>query len=438
MKILILEQTIELSELIGLYLSSLNSCEIVTATSDEDALAKLKQSGFQVFILNQKFTTDSLKSAYDYARDKSPETQIVLIGEGEAGVKANYVIQSSNLVHEIKSMVKAPFWRSISGKPADLPLPLSPYLVFRLGVCPADLFLKLGENNWVKLFHKGSPFGEEEKRKFEAKGLKEFYILTDDVKQAMGHFEDLLSALKATSTIEDAPLIADSNEFIWHAMKEHGFREEINRVAQEAIRQSLALVRKEPEVKKFIEKIFRPEHAWMVRHNLIITHVACAIASELGWISEQTFIKIATASMLHDMALPRLDQDEEIWMMSVQGERMREGLDKEMKDFLQHPIEGAQQIRRHKSIPPDTDKIILEHHEMPDGTGFPRALSASQISPLGAVFILSHAIATILIHEGDPAKWKMSTLKQKLVEERWQVGHFKKAWQAFEKTELFP
>lgn len=175
----------------------------------------------------------------------------------------------------------------------------------------------------------------------------------------------------------------------------------------------------------------------MVRHNLIIAHVACALASQMGWNSEQTYQKIATAALLHDMALPRLDQDEEVWLMGVGGEKMSENLDQEMKSFLQHPIECSEMVRRHKSIAPDTDKIILEHHELPDGLGFPRGLSAHQISPLGAVFIFSHAIAAILIHEKDPRNWSMSLLKDRLSQDRWMNGHFKKAWQALEMTNLF-
>ena len=38
---------------------------------------------------------------------------------------------------------------------------------------------------------------------------------------------------------------------------------------------------------------------------------------------------------------------------------------------------------------------MLQHHERPDGSGYPRGLNATQISPLGALFI----IAEDLVHE---------------------------------------
>lgn len=437
MNVLVLESTAELAELMGLYLSSLSSAQVTATHRIEEATKLMSEGKIDVLILNQQFMGAGLDSAYKNWRLKNPQAALVLIGENPKGEEANFFLHSAHLVQETKEMLKAPFWRRLAGKPAELPLPLSPYLVYRLGVCPADLFLKLGENNWVKLFHKGSPFGEEEQKKFESKNLKEFYILAEDVNVAMEHFEDLLSSLKATSDLQNVTLITDAAEFIFHSLKENSFSDPLKKVAQTAIAQSLAVVRSEPSLKSYVDKIFRPEHAWMVRHSLMITHIACGIATQLGWTSEQTYIKIATAALLHDMTLPRLDQDEEVWLMSASGEKLREGMDQDMKAFLQHPIDGAQMIRRHKSIPPDTDKILLEHHELPDGTGFPRSLTATQISPLGSVFILSHAIATILLHEQNPKDWSLKLIKDRLGEDRWTAGHFKKAWQAMEKTEFF-
>jgi HD-GYP domain-containing protein (c-di-GMP phosphodiesterase class II) len=432
MKVLVLEQTAELAELIGLYLSSISSAEVTATEKLDVAMAKLKE-GTEVFIFSQHFLKPGLNEAYIECVQNHADIVRVLIGDHEeAGC---HLLQANNLVHEIKEMTKASFWRKISGRAAEMPLPLSPYLVYRLGVCPADLFLKLGDNNWVKLFHAGNPFGEEEQRKFETKGVKEFYVLPEDVQRTLGHFEDLLSALKSTT---DTTLIADANEFIWFALKENGFREEIQRVAQVAIQQSLVAIRKDPDLKMFLERIFRPEHQWMVRHNMILAHVACAIAQKLGWTSEQTYFKIVTAAILHDLALPRHDMDEDVWLVSAQGEKLREGMDPELKAFIQHPIEGSQIIRRNKLIAPDTDKILLEHHELPDGSGFPRGLSGPQISPLGAVFILAHAFSTVLLQTGGPTEWSMKVVLEKLRPDFWQTAHFKKAWQALEKCELFP
>lgn len=436
-RVLVLEQTAELSELMGLYLTALMAAEITATHRLEVAMAQLESNAVDVLVVNQHFLSAGLDAAYRSWRQRNPEAPLVLIGEKPRGEEATFFLHSTKLVQDCKDMLKTPFWRKLAGQPAEQPLPLSPNLIYRLGTCPADLFLRLGENNWVKLFHKDSPFGEEEQKKFEAKKLKEFYILPSDIQVALSHFENILSSLKASSELSEQQLVSDATEFMWHALRENSFSEPIKKIATQAIRHSLALVRSEPQLKGFLEKISRPEHQWLVRHSMIITHVACGIATKLGWTSEQTYLKIATASLLHDMCLPRMDQDEEVWLLAASGEKLRESMDRELKEFLQHSIEASQLVRHYKNIPPDTDKIILEHHELPDGTGFPRGLIWSQISPLGSVFILAHAVATILLSEPDPKRWSLELLKDRLSEERWDHGHFKKALQALEKANLF-
>ena len=56
-------------------------------------------------------------------------------------------------------------------------------------------------------------------------------------------------------------------------------------------------------------------------------------------------------------------------------------------------------VDQYKKIPPDVDRLILEHHEMPNGDGFPRGLSGTQISPLSCAFILSGLLAKYILHE---------------------------------------
>jgi hypothetical protein len=53
-------------------------------------------------------------------------------------------------------------------------------------------------------------------------------------------------------------------------------------------------------------------------------------------------------------------------------------------------------------IPLDVDIIIHQHHERPDGKGFPAKLNYMKINPLSAVFILAHEIMNF--HKDHPAK----------------------------------
>lgn len=438
MKALVLETSLELAELIGIYLSAVCSSEIISTHLSDDAIKIMEEGDFKIFLCSQEYTLPGSDLALQTWKLKYPDSLIVILGDAKLP-DAMKAIQVSHLhlVQELKDLVKSPLWRKLEGQPVVHPLPLSPYLIYRLGICPADLYLKLGEDNWVKLFHKNSPFGEIERSKFEEKGLKEFWVLPEDIGTALGHFEDLLGSLSEDLSGNEA-LVSDSTELVWHLISESGFREDVQRVVKAAIHQTLVITRKNPGLKGFLDKILRDEHSHLVRHSMITAHVACGIASQLGWTSEQTFLKLTMAALMHDILLPSLDESENVWMEALASSKDDVKNNPECKAFLQHSVEGAELLRRFKDIPPDTDKIVLEHHELPEGTGFPRGFTSSQISPLGCLFILSHQIAELLLQlKADNIPWKHDLLLKKLAPERWQSGNFKKIWQALEKTSLF-
>jgi len=94
-------------------------------------------------------------------------------------------------------------------------------------------------------------------------------------------------------------------------------------------------------------------------------------------------------------------------------------------------MRAAELARKFPEIPPDVDLLIMQQHELPDGTGFPRHLSAKQISPLGALFIVAHELVHF-IHEKGPEFQMKDFLELNI--DRYNVGQFKKILACLLKT----
>ena len=58
---------------------------------------------------------------------------------------------------------------------------------------------------------------------------------------------------------------------------------------------------------------------------------------------------------------------------TLQELRKREGefTEKEVKSYKTHPAVAAEIAKGIDEVPPDVDTIIMQHHERPDGKGFP-------------------------------------------------------------------
>ena len=72
----------------------------------------------------------------------------------------------------------------------------------------------------------------------------------------------------------------------------------------------------------------------------------------------------------------------------------------DIERFLNHPLEGSNFIHDFREIPPDTNVIIAQHHELPLGKGFPKKLLTSRTFPLSRVFIVTHFIVDYIYKEG--------------------------------------
>ena len=102
----------------------------------------------------------------------------------------------------------------------------------------------------------------------------------------------------------------------------------------------------------------------------------------------------------------------------------------ELNKLKLHPIHAAEYVRRMSEIPSDVDQIVFQHHERPDGTGFPRNLSGKLISPLSSVFIVAHAVVDFMSkREGESIDVFLTEN-----EELYKSGNFRKIWLALKQS----
>ena len=144
------------------------------------------------------------------------------------------------------------------------------------------------------------------------------------------------------------------------------------------------------------------------------------------------------AGLLHDItvknqSLAAIDTIEEL------SRRRGEFTPQEVQMYRLHSVGAADMVRRFKEVPPDVDLIILQHHEKPNETGFPRRLTANWISPLAAIFIVAHEIIHF-VYRTQGGMIGFSFDKKRFFEEYgplYSSGNFKKAMTAVDALRVF-
>ncbi len=108
---------------------------------------------------------------------------------------------------------------------------------------------------------------------------------------------------------------------------------------------------------------------YIAGHQKRVAQLSCAIAEEMGY-SQERINGLRIAGLLHDIGKIYLPQ-EILW-------KPHQLTDIEFNMIKNHPEVGYQ-ILNHIHFPWPVNKIILQHHEKIDGSGYPKGLTGKDI-----------------------------------------------------------
>lgn len=141
---------------------------------------------------------------------------------------------------------------------------------------------------------------------------------------------------------------------------------------------------------------FPLEHGDLAEQAVLKALMCEYMVRALGWKSDSTRAKTSLASLLHDSFLER----EEWAVITYKDHPHLDDIEKVSREnFINHPLKAAETAHFFTQYP-DVDFIIEQHHEQPDGTGFPRGISTGKITKLSAIFILANNFVIQLVING--------------------------------------
>jgi putative nucleotidyltransferase with HDIG domain len=114
-------------------------------------------------------------------------------------------------------------------------------------------------------------------------------------------------------------------------------------------------------------------HTHSYRHCLFVTGFAVAFAQHLG-MREDDQRRLARAALLHDVGKAFIP----VAILDKPGKLS----DEEMNEIRQHPRLGYDALFKQGGFPPEMLDVVLHHHELLDGSGYPDGLRGDQISDI--------------------------------------------------------
>lgn len=127
-----------------------------------------------------------------------------------------------------------------------------------------------------------------------------------------------------------------------------------------------------------------------VEHSACVATLTVVFGLIMGYNDERELAELSFSGLLHDVGHSLLPP-------SIVTKAISALSPEEFKLYREHTIEGAQLLEEFGSeLPAITRKIVMQHHERFDGTGFPKGLRGFEIDELVQVVLLADIVADLI------------------------------------------
>jgi putative nucleotidyltransferase with HDIG domain len=153
-------------------------------------------------------------------------------------------------------------------------------------------------------------------------------------------------------------------------------------------------------------------------HGVTVATLSVALASKLGVSDPKTTQLLALGAMLHDFG----HFESALYPRKTRAEMTPD----EIALYKSHAAEGAKKVQDKKHFDQTVIRIINEHEECSDGSGYPLTLRENQMDPSSVIVGVCNAFDRMITFEGVP---RQEAIKKMMIEYvgKYPLGHIQKA-----------
>lgn len=432
MKILLVDDEFEILEILRLMAEGEFSATVLTEKSGNAAIRCLENNPDVSLIVSDIRMPDG--DGYElkaYCAKKFPQVPFVFCSaempkdvERRMAGAAYTLVNKPDFFGPLLSFMR----KHLRAAPPPPYCPVNVSLLLRMGLIEYELFIKLNDEKFVRVSQPGEDFTVDDARRFLDKNVQRLYLAKEDAMRMATHLVRALS-IQSGPAEEGFELQAGALAAAWSFARVFGFGEQTCEIISANVRLASRFLQTNnkgfPEFRELLER----DEGYFANHSVMLAYVAGVIAKIMSWDSEITYMKLAYAAVLHDISLSAAEI-ENIHTLEKNAMDPAFSEDPDVLAFRSHPFRSAEILSRLKDVPIETDLLVLQHHERPDGSGYPSRLHHSRLNPLASLLIFSCDLVDFLMEEKE-RKSQDELIREFLLlrAENYRLGHFKKIHQ---------
>ena len=240
-----------------------------------------------------------------------------------------------------------------------------------------DVYIKRAENAYTKLFKKADPIDIDRLAGYSKdKGVEAMYVQHGDYRKYTLYEEEVANVILSDKTfnVEDiddiTQVIKEISELalIEIFVQQHVDADSIHHVNL-AMKGCIDLLKQDPKSLIRMVKMLLA-HAYQLKHAMSVCVYALLLAKMDGILTEKNLTHIALGALLHDLGMATL---------TFNSETESELSPEQYKELRSHPQISKRLMESTRAIPWEARTIALQHHEQPNGMGYPNGLHDKEI-----------------------------------------------------------
>lgn len=270
-----------------------------------------------------------------------------------------------------------------------------------------DVYIKLSTDNFAHVFSKSTGLDYRRLAQYIQKGIQDLYIRFEDKplfdEMLKNNPDHILADPSASPEAKITTLLSMTEQNIAELFTYANVNPETAEKTQQIVRRYVDMMVSDPKSLALVLKLIS-HGEYLYYHSVAVSIFSMFIAKASGQFNQRTLEIVGLGGFLHDIGCTHVPED----VLNYPG-----GLSEEQwKEIREHPKLGLKMLEGNSGIPDEVRYIVYQHHEQPDGEGYPNKLHSPVIYYPAKIVALADAFSALIAKR----PWREAFTVEKAIE----------------------
>lgn len=283
-----------------------------------------------------------------------------------------------------------------------------------------DVYLRLGENKFVKVANKNEAFQCDQLKNYVDHGLAFLFVLKEQrdyyIEQVQKEFDESLHSTQISRYAKVSNTLNIGAQ-VFNVLIDNGVNPQSIELSMKYVENTKKLINKIGTNNKVLNNILSCMPNF--DHSTNVAFFAVLMGEYFDLSEKECVEELGLAAYLHDIGLFLPDnkfshysdfenkKDEQEILNIISNDKTQD----EKREFLSelykvHPERGSELLKSIEDIDPVCAQIVFQHHMRTNTSGFPKLPKGQTIHPLASIVGISDAMINIILNKKGPMNVK--------------------------------